>query len=43
MFSFIEIYDTVKNIPDIVDFDLVTIIGLEETVDIYQDNNDLTL
>ena len=42
MFSFIQIYDTVKNIPDVVDFDLITIVGLEETVDIYQDSNDLT-
>ena len=42
MFSFIQIYDTVKNVPEVVDFDLITIIGLEETVDIYQDSNDLT-
>ena len=42
MFSFIQIIDTVKNIPTPVDFDLLTIIGLEDTIDIYQDNNDLS-
>ena len=42
MFNFIQILDTVKNIPDSIDFDLLTIIGVEETIDIYQDNNDLT-
>ena len=42
MFNFIQILDTVKNTPSPVDFDLLTIIGLEETVDIYQDKNNLT-
>ena len=42
MFNFIQILDTEKNVPDIVDFDLITIIGIEITVDIYQDDNDLT-
>ena len=42
MFNFIQILDTVKNVPEIVDFDLLNIVGLEETVDIYQDDNDLT-
>ena len=42
MFSFIQLLDTAKNIPDSIDFDLITIIGLEETVDMYQDDNDLT-
>ena len=42
MFSFIQLLDTAKNIPDSIDFDLITIIGLEETVDMYQDHNDLT-
>ena len=41
MFNFIQIMDTVKNIPDIIDFDLITIIGIQETVDIYQEKNDL--
>ena len=43
MFNFIQILDTVKNTPSKVDFDLLTIIGLEETVDIYQGQNNLTL
>ena len=43
MFNFVQIVDTEKNIPIIVDFDLITIIGIEETIDIYQENNDLTL
>ena len=42
MFNFIQILDTVKNVPEVVDFDLLNIVGLEETVDIYQDDNDLT-
>ena len=42
MFSFIQILDTKKNIPDIVDFDLLNIIGIEETIDLYQENNDLS-
>ena len=42
MFNFIQILDTVKNTPSPVDFDMLTIIGLEETVDIYQDKNNLT-
>ena len=42
MFNFLQILDTVKNVPNSVDFDLLTIIGLEETVDIYQKNNTLT-
>ena len=42
MFNFIQILDTEKNIPDSIDFDYITIIGLELTVEIYQDDNDLT-
>ena len=42
IFSFIQILDTVKNEPKKVDFDLITIIGLEEPVDLYEQNNDLT-
>ena len=42
MFSFIQLLDTQKNVPDIIDFDLVTIIGLQETVDYYEENNTLT-
>jgi len=42
MFNFIQMLDTEKNIPDKVNFDLITIIGIEQTVDIYQDNNDLS-
>ena len=42
MFNFIQILDTIENVPYGVDFDSITIIGLEETVDIYEDQNDLT-
>ena len=42
MFSFIQLLDTEKNIPDVVDFDMVTIIGFELAIELYQDNNDLT-
>ena len=42
IFNFIQILDTVENIPFSVDFDLLTIVGLEETVDIYETNNDLS-
>ena len=42
MFSFLQIYDTVSNVPVSVDFDLVRFIGIEETIDIYAANNDLT-
>ena len=42
MFNFIQIIDTKLNIPDIVDFDLIRIIGLEETIDLYEINNDLS-
>ena len=42
MFNFIQILDTEKNTPDIVDFDLIRIIGLQETVDFYQEDNDLS-
>ena len=42
MFHFIQIIDTSTNIPDIMDFDVLTIIGIEETIDLYQENNNLT-
>ena len=42
IFHFIQIIDTGKNLPDIVDFDLLNIIGLEETINLYQEGNDLT-
>ena len=42
MFSFIQILDTKKNIPDIVDFDLLNIVGIEETIDLYHENNNLS-
>ena len=41
LFNFLQIIDTEKNIPDIIDFDLITIIGIQETIDIYQEKNDL--
>ena len=42
MFSFIQLIDTEKNIPDVVDFDMLNIIGIEQTIDLYQDDNDLS-
>ena len=42
MFNFIQILDTHNNIPDIIDFDLLNIIGIEETIDLYQQDNDLS-
>ena len=42
MFSFLQIYDTTSNTPINVDFDLVRFIGLEETIDTYAANLDLT-
>ncbi len=42
MFGFVQMMDTKKNIPDVVDFDLVSIIGLQETVDLYEKDSDLT-
>ncbi len=39
MFSFIQIKDTRLNIPDIVDFDILNIIGIEETIDNYNYTN----
>ena len=42
IFNFIQIYDTSKNLPDPVDFDSIRIIGLQEAIDLYEENNDLT-
>ena len=42
MFNFIQILDTVQNVPDVVDFDKLNIIGLEETIDIYQKDQNLS-
>ena len=41
IFNFIQIIDTVSNIPTPVDFDSIRIIGIEETIDIYENNNNL--
>jgi hypothetical protein len=43
MFHFIQIIDTESNNPDVMDFDLLTIIGIEETIDLYQEDNDLSI
>ena len=42
IFNFIQIYDTSKNLPDPIDFDSVRIIGIQEAIDLYAENNDLT-
>jgi hypothetical protein len=42
IFNFIQIIDASTNIPNEVDFDLVRIIGIEETIDEYEKNNNLS-
>ena len=42
MFSFIQILDTEKNIPDIVDFDILNIIGIELDIKLYHEDYDLS-
>ena len=42
LFGFIQILDTENNTPDVVNFNMVTIIGIELTLDLYQEDNDLT-
>jgi hypothetical protein len=41
MFNFIQIKDTRKNIPDIIDFDIFNIIGIEKEIDIYEQDPNL--
>ena len=43
MFSFIQILDTASNVPENIDFDSIRIIGIEQTIDLYEQNNDLSL
>ena len=42
MFSFIQILDTETNTPDVIDFDMLNIIGMERDINAYRDDNDLT-
>ena len=42
LFNFIQIIDTITNTPTIIDFDSVRIIGIEETIDAYENNNNLS-
>ena len=42
MFSFIQILDTVSNLPDAIDFDSIRVIGIEQTIDTYEKNINLT-
>ena len=42
MFSFIQIIDTTSNEPEPVDFDSIRIIGIQQTIDTYEQDNDLT-
>ena len=42
IFNFIQIIDTTTNNPNIVDFDSIRIIGIEETIDVYENNNNLS-
>ena len=42
MFNYIQIIDSHNNLPDIIDFDLINIIGIAETINLYQQDNDLS-
>ena len=42
MFNFIQILNTNNNHPDIIDFDILNIIGIGETINLYQQDNDLS-
>ena len=42
MFAFVQILDKEKNVPDIIDFDMVTIIGIQLDIGLYQKDNDLS-
>ena len=42
MFSFIQIIDTTSNEPEPIDFDSIRIIGIQQTIDIFEQDNDLT-
>ena len=42
IFNFVQLLDTSHNIPEKVDFDSIRIIGIEETIDLYEENNNLT-
>ena len=42
LFSFIQILDTISNEVDKVDFDAIRIIGIEQTIDIFENNNNLS-
>ena len=42
LFSFVQVIDTESNIPKITDFNSLRIIGIETTIDLYKENNDLS-
>ena len=42
IFSFIQVLDTASNTPAPIEFDSVRIIGLETTIDLYKENNNLS-
>ena len=42
MFSFIQILDTSSNEPLSIDFDSIRIIGIQQTIELYDQDNDLT-
>ena len=42
IFSFIQIIDTESNTPKQTDFNSLRIIGIETTIDLYKENNDLS-
>ena len=42
MFSFIQILDIIKNVPDIIDFQMINIIGIELDIALYHKDKDLS-
>ena len=42
MFSFIQLLDKEKNIPDIIDFEMINIIGIQLDITLYHEDNNLT-
>ena len=42
IFSFVQVIDTESNLPKKTDFNSLRIIGIETTIDLYKENNDLS-
>ena len=42
LFTFIQFLDTSSNSAEIIDFDSIRIVGIEETINLYEDNHNLS-